>query len=421
MKKEKNIYWEVWKQRFEPGLSKSASALSRQPLMTVFICMSLVFIFSSNASGSPKVAHQFIIGNLQSPIISIPGKSTVWNNGVARLINQVLDNIPPGGNPKIGVFDFKAMDTNKSTEFSSRFKEDFFILLSQVESLQVREVGKFSDSANVRQLAMDKGLDYFIRGFYKHGKQGLSIWSQLISASTGHIVSSGRVEMAENAIFKEDLALLDQVKEQESAFRAFGHSDNYDEALDHLIALKPNETNLNVKVWTDKKEYTVGEKISIFVKAEKPCYLILFDVRPNGETNMIFPNQNSKDNFIEGGQTYQIPVKSSGIEFRVQGPAGLERLKALVSSQPGIPLDLDWQDRFYPIEKNSLKGIQDLNRLVELFSKRNESEWTEAYMEVFINEENQRIMRGSRKIPLIDKPKKPIDMIGTMGKELKRE
>jgi TolB-like protein len=421
MKNAKNIYWEVWKQRFEPGRSKSLSALPRQPLMSVFICMSLVLIFSSNVSGSPKLPHKFIIGNLQNPIVSIPGKSTVWNNGIALLINQVLDNIPPGGNPKIGVFDFKAMGANKSTEFSSRFKEDIFILLSQVESLQVKEVRKLSTAADVRQLALDNGLDYFIRGFYKHGQQGLSIWSQLISANTGHIVSSGKIEMADNAIFKEDLALLDRLKEQNSALRAFGHSDNYDEALDHLIALKPNETNLNVKVWTDKKEYTVGDKISIFVKAEKPCYLILFDVRPNGETNMIFPNQNSKDNFIEGGKTYQIPVKSSGIEFHVQGPAGLERLKALVSTQPGVPLDLDWKDRFYPIEKNSLKGIRDLNRLVELFSERNESEWTEAYMEVFINEENQRIMRGSRKIPLIDKPRKPIDMIGTMGQELERK
>jgi TolB-like protein len=421
MKKENKIYWEVWRQRFDSRFSNSTSSSPKQPLKTIFVCMSLVLFFSSNVSGSSQVVHKFIIGNLQSPIVSIPGKSTAWNNGVARLVNQVLNNVPPGGSPKIGVFDFKAMGTNKSTEFSSRLKEDFFILLSQVESLQVKEVGNFSDTANFRQLAKEKGLDFFVRGFYKHGKRGLSIWSQLISTSKGHIVSSGKVEMVKNAIFKEDLALLDRLNKQDSAVRAFGHSNNYEEALDHLIALKPNETNLKVKIWTDKKEYKVGDKITIFVKAEKPCYLILFDVRPNGETNIIFPNQDSKDNFIKDGETYQIPVKSSGIEFRVQGPAGLERLKALVSSQPGIPLELDWQDRFYPIEKNSLKGVQDLNRLVELFSKRSELEWTEAYMEVFIYEENQSIMRGTRKITLIDKPKKPIDMIGTMGKELERE
>jgi len=421
MKKEKKLYWVVWKQRFESRLPNSTGALFKQPFMTVFVCMSLVFIFSSNVSGSPQVAHKFIIGNLKNPTVAIPGKSTLWNNEVARLVNQILNNIPPGGNPKIGVLDFKAMGTSKSTAFSRRFKEDFIILLSQVESLQVKEVGKFSGSTDFRQLAEKKGLDYFVRGFYKHGKRGLSIWSQLISTSTGHIVSSGKVEMAKNAIFEEDLALLDRLKKQESAVRAFGHLENYEEALDHLIALKPNETNLKVKIWTDKKEYKVGEKITFFIKAEKPCYLILFDVRPDGEAKIIFPNADSKDNFIKDGEIYRVPVKSSGIEFRVQGPAGLERLKALVSSQPGIPLDLDLRDRFYSIEKNSLKGTQDLNRLVELFSTLNDTEWNEAYMEVFIYEKNQSIMRGSRKIPLIDKPKKPIDMIGTMGRELERE
>jgi TolB-like protein len=422
MKKEKKIYWVVWKQRFESRLSNSTGAIFKQPFKTVFVCMSLVFIFTGNVSGSPlPVNPKFVVGNLNNPMVAIPGKSSSWNKGVAGLVNQVLNNIPPEGNPKIGVFDFKAMETNETTEFSSRLKEDFIILLSQVESLQVKEVGKFVGSTNFQQLAKENGLDYFVKGFYKHGIHGLSIWSQLISTSTGHIVSSGKVAMAKNAIFEEDLALLDRLKKQNSAVRAFGHSDNYDEALDHLIALKPNETNLKVKIWTDKKEYKVGEKITFFVKAEKPCYLILFDVRPDGQTNIIFPNQDSKGNFIQDGETYQVPVKSSGIEFRVQGPAGLERIKALVSSQPGIPLDLDWRDRFYPIEKNSLKGVQDINRLVELFSKREELEWTEAYMEVFIYEKNQSIMRGSRRIPLIEKPKKPIDMIGTMGKELERE
>jgi len=421
MKKEKKFYWVVWKQRFESHLSNSTGAIFNQPLKTVFVCISLVFIFSSNVSGGPQAAHKFIIGNLENPTVAIPGKSQIWNNGGARLVNQILNNIPPGGNPKIGVFDFKAMGTNKTTEFSSRLKEDFIILLSQVESLQVKEVGSFAAPTDFRQLAEEKGLDYFVRGFYKHGKRGISIWSQLISTPSGNIISSGKVEMARNAIFEEDLVLLDRLKKQDSAVRAFGHLENYEEALDHLIALKPNKTNLKVKIWTDKKEYKVGEKITFFVKAEKPCYLILLDISTDGEAKIIFPNADSKDNFIKDGETYQVPVKNSRIEFRVTGPAGLERLKALVSSQPGIPLDLDFHDWFYSIEKNSLKGIQDLNSLVELFSKQDESEWTEAYMEVFIYEKDQRIMRGSRKIPLIDKPKKPIDMIGTMGKELERK
>ncbi|GJL77275.1 MAG: hypothetical protein NPINA01_02640 [Nitrospinaceae bacterium] len=421
MKKEKKLYWQVWKQRFESRFFNSKNEFFKQPFTAVFIGMSLFLVFSGNAGGSPNVSHKFIIGNLENPMVAIPGKSSLWNNGVARLVNQILHNIPPGGDPKIGVYDFRSMGINQTTEFSSRFKEDFTIVLSQVESLEVMEVEKISNPTDFRQLAEERGMDYFIRGYYKQGKRGLSIWAQLVSTSTGHIASSGKIEMPKNAIFKEDLALLERLKKQESSVRALGHVENYDEALDHLIALKPNETSLNVKIWTEKNEYQIGEKITFFIKAERPCYLILFDVRPDGEAKVIFPNEDTKNNFIQAGETLQVPAESSGIEFRVQGPAGLERLKALVSSRPGIPVDLDLRNKFFTIEKNSLTGFQDINRLVEFFTRQDESEWTEAYMEVFIYEKNQSIMRGSRKIPLIDKPDKPIDMIGTMGKELERK
>jgi hypothetical protein len=74
-------------------------------------------------------------------------------------------------------------------------------------------------------------------------------------------------------------------------------------------------------------------------------------------------------------------------------------------------------NRFYSLDKNSLIGAQKLQGFVELFSKPDHPDWSEDYLEIFIYEKNQGIMRGSRKVPLIDKPQKPIDMIGTMGKD----
>ena len=421
MKKEKKIFWVVWKQRFEPRSGNSMEIFIRHPLKVVFVSMSLIFLFTSMVSSSPRISNKFIVGSPEHPAVAIPGKSTFWNNKVAHLVNQIINNIPPGGDPKIGVFEFKAMGTNKITEFSPRFKEDFIILLSQVEGLKVKEVGSISVPGAFRQMAEEKGLDYFVRGFYKQGKRGLSVWSQLISTSTGNIVSSGKVEMARNIIIAEDLALLDRLKNQESAVRALGHLQNYEESVDHLMALKPNQTSLNVKLWTEKNDYRIGEKITFFVKAEKPCYLILLDVSPDGEAKIIFPNTDSGDNFLKGNQTFQVPQESSGMEFRIQGPAGLERVKALVSLQPVNPLDLVPQGGLYAIKKNSLKGLKNLNRLVETFSNQDGSQWNEAYLEVFIHEKSQSTMRGSRKVPLIDKPQKPIDMIGTMGKELEHK
>jgi len=45
------------------------------------------------------------------------------------------------------------------------------------------------------------------------------------------------------------------------------------------------------------------------------------------------------------------------------------------------------------------------------------SSWAEAYSEIFIFNKGEKYIRGSRKIPIIAKSKKPTDMIGTFGNE----
>ena len=57
---------------------------------------------------------------------------------------------------------------------------------------------------------------------------------------------------------------------------------NYQEHLEKLIAAKPYNPSFNVKVWTDKREYEIKEKIVFYIKAEKNSYLTMLDVSPNG-------------------------------------------------------------------------------------------------------------------------------------------
>ncbi len=339
-----------------------------------------------------------------------------WDQAVGNFVKQIVSQVPSGKTATVGVVDFKEMRHNRVTDFSARFKEDFLAHLARFDGVQYKAVDFSKDAASPYEAAREAKLDYFVRGFFRNRTGGLDVWSQLVDAETGRIVSSESTRIAGNAIAAPYLAMLDTRQDDEAAYRAFGSAANYEDALEDLLRMKPMSTDLPVKIWTEKTEYKIGDTIKFFVKAERPCYLVLFDVSPNGDTTVIFPNADSQNNFLVENVTYQIPPKDSGVVFKVQGPTGLERFKAIVSLTPGLPLDLKRNQRFYTFDKNSPSGSRDIQYLVKTFSDEKRSQWGEASMEILIQDKPETFMRG-KGITLVDKPKKPMDIMGTMGKE----
>ena len=342
--------------------------------------------------------------------------SKSWDQAVGSFVKQIANKVPAGKTATVGVFDFKEMRHNRVTEFSDRFRQDFLAHFTKADGLHFKDVNFSEATAFPDAVAAD--LDYFVRGFFRHRTGGLDVWAQLVDAQTGNIVSSDATRIAGSAIASEYLVMLDTQKEDAIAYRAFASAANYEDSLEDLLKMKPVSTQLPVKIWTEKTEYQIGDPIKFFVKAEQPCYLVLFDVSPNGDTTVIFPNADSKNNFLVENVTYQIPPKDSGVQFKVQGPTGLERFKAVVSLTPGLPLDLKRNQRFYTFDKNSPKGSQDIQYLVKTFSDEKRSKWGEDTLEIVIHDKAKAevYMRG-KGITLVDKPKKPMDIMGTMGKE----
>ncbi len=88
-----------------------------------------------------------------------------------------------------------------------------------------------------------------------------------------------------------------------------------------------------VKLWTDKKEYSTGSPVTFYFYAEKDCYLNLVDFGTSGKVRVVFPNRLQKDNFVKGGEVLTIPTaKEDDYRFRVKGPKGFERVKAVVTT-----------------------------------------------------------------------------------------
>ncbi|MFZ4858970.1 MAG: DUF4384 domain-containing protein [Desulfuromonadaceae bacterium] len=92
---------------------------------------------------------------------------------------------------------------------------------------------------------------------------------------------------------------------------------------------------LNVRVWTDKKEYHHGEKIKITVMANKDFFLDLMYVDASNKKIKLLPNQFCIDNRFKGTQVHNIPLDSREFEIEVdcvEGKCGEELIIATAST-----------------------------------------------------------------------------------------
>jgi TolB-like protein len=322
-----------------------------------------------------------------------PNQSQAWLESITDLGNQIISNIPPSKEPVLGVFPFKDLRFNRVTPFSRILNEDIKTILARGKDLKLKEI-KIEEGESPEDITESNGLDYYVTGSYRMEKSGLEIRSRLIDAQTKNIQSSAHITIERKELNPDDLALIDTMSEE---FKSAQQGKSYQQHLEKIIAAKPKKSFFDIRVWTDKKKYEVNEKIFFKIKSEKNGYLLLFDVSPNGNITVIFPNKFKKDNFIEGGVTYQIPTPDYGFEFKVTGPTGLERIKAIVTQNKVHLFKLDWENGFHTLNKNTTRGT----RGIEILSKKVElvdSAWSEAYSEIFIFNEGDKYTLGSRKI-----------------------
>jgi len=125
-----------------------------------------------------------------------------------------------------------------------------------------------------------------------------------------------------------------------------------EETLKDILKVIVNpKPSFKIDVWVDKGEeatYYVGEKLIVYFKSNRDCYLTLFDFTPEGEVQQIFPNYWHQDNFIRAGKIYQIPAPEDCFEFTVKGPPGEEIIKAIATTTPRVLMlrDIDYRREF---------------------------------------------------------------------------
>lgn len=362
------------------------------------------------ANFDPEMVRQFLepLKNVKTTfgyfikVIATGPKTQDWHEGMVNLANQIIKNLSPEGNPRIGVIAFKDQRSDKATTVGRLLKDDFTVALAQAENLTVKEAHVPKNSqASSQDIAKSSGVDFYVTGSYRMGKKDLDVQATLSETGTGHIKSSGHIQIGRESIPAEDLAALAPgggfAEKPDAAPQS--RPENYEESLEKLVALKPEDARFGIKVWTDRMEYQIGDNVRFYVKAEESCYLTLLDVTPNGDATVIFPNKFHKDNYIRGGATYEIPEKSYGFQFAIQGPDGMERIKAIATLKPDPLLNLDLDQGFHAIEKNS-RGTRSIKVMEDKLSQKSGSEWAAGYAEIFIFNRDRVFTRGARQIPL---------------------
>ena len=93
---------------------------------------------------------------------------------------------------------------------------------------------------------------------------------------------------------------------------------------------------LDVVAWVDHADstYAIGEKVRLFVKANKDAYLTVLNVGASGRTTVLFPNEHQSETRVRANQVVEIPSRKSKASISVRGPTGGELIKVIASTKP---------------------------------------------------------------------------------------
>ena len=125
---------------------------------------------------------------------------------------------------------------------------------------------------------------------------------------------------------------------------------------------------LKVKAWTDKKEYKTGEKVKIYIKANKPFYARVLYKDAGGEIIQLLPNPFRTENYFNGGSIYEIPAGNDKFDLEVSPPFGEENVMVYASTTPLGEIGVETRGGVYQVKTRTrdiglkTRGVKPMER-----------------------------------------------------------
>lgn len=92
--------------------------------------------------------------------------------------------------------------------------------------------------------------------------------------------------------------------------------------------------DISVRPTRSGERYRLGDRIAVYFRANRDCYLTLLNIGTSGKLTVLFPNTLHRDNFIAANQVHCIPGPGDDFEYQLQGRPGIEKLKAIATLKP---------------------------------------------------------------------------------------
>lgn len=97
-----------------------------------------------------------------------------------------------------------------------------------------------------------------------------------------------------------------------------------------------HEGGPRINVWVDRGDWSTygpGDRLRVYFRVDRPCFVTIIDYAPGGRVDVIYPNRWSGSNFVRPGRTYRLP-ESRTYSLRIAGPGGVEKLVACAHQAP---------------------------------------------------------------------------------------
>jgi hypothetical protein len=182
----------------------------------------------------------------------------------------------------------------------------------------------------------------------------LSLICVLCVVSFG-VVASADVRSKESGATRDIVLVEDDSEDGEDA-----------EAKLQMEEMASEGDPFGLQLWSDRSEkgdvYDIGDKMTIFFKAEKDCYLTILDFTPSGKIYKLFPNKWMTDGFVKAGQEIAIPAEGQKFSLKVGGPAGTDVIKAIATNQEAKVIDEENEEIMGPFSaiKDAKAATRDI-------------------------------------------------------------
>jgi len=356
-------------------------------------------------TGMPTRLRQRVVDRLQHQIVTfaiIPtrafqGGNDPWMRVIGQLGETLLSrfDFEEKGKPSVAVLDFVETYGNQRLPLSQRLETGLRTALAQWDFVNLIQRDAPTSAVKPEDKARAIGVEHYVDGVYALSQDTVTVNASLRKVTDGTTRAAGYVSIPRDLLTPQDLQGFNDRSNLTPSGIVLTPTETpttYDQFLARLVMLHQSNPPFRLKLWTDKSSYTVGEKMSFFVEAEEDCYLTLIDIGTSGNLTVLFPNAYDKNNRIQGGRRYEIPGARYGFDIHVGGPPGIERVKAIATTQPFTLFEnMDLSQGFFGLSREGVETLRDFKISPRQVAP---TQWTDAASEILVLEKGKVEPRG---------------------------